>query len=285
MTYYDVGTHGRRVSTSSDEAQTWFNRGLVWCFAYFHDESVACFQRALEADPTCAMAQWGIAYATGPNYNMPWERRDPAMQQDSLAAAYDAISAAEGLGDAASPAERELIAALAKRFPMREPTDLETMNGWNRDFADAMRAVHEAHPEDLDIRAVFAEAIMNLTPWQMWDLKTGQPAEGAGTLEAQAVLEDALETDPAAMRHPGILHLYVHLMEMSPFPEKALKAGDALRELVPDAGHLMHMPTHIDIQCGHYRDGCGLYRRVAGGCAGHRSRWRGADQPCAADSR
>ena len=95
---------------------------------------------------------------------------------------------------------------------------------------------------------------MNRTPWQMWDQATGEPAEGAGTLEAQAALEAALDNDPEAMRHPGILHLYVHLMEMSPFPEKALKAGDALRELVPDAGHLIHMPTHIDIQCGHYRD-------------------------------
>jgi len=95
---------------------------------------------------------------------------------------------------------------------------------------------------------------MNRTPWKMWDQATGKPADGAGTLEAQAVLEAALDTHPDVMRHPGILHLYVHLMEMSPMPEKALKAGDALRVLVPDAGHLIHMPTHIDVQCGHYRD-------------------------------
>ncbi|MGI9400972.1 MAG: hypothetical protein ACR2O0_06935, partial [Rhizobiaceae bacterium] len=94
----------------------------------------------------------------------------------------------------------------------------------------------------------------NRTPWRMWDQVTGEPAKNAGTIEAQTVLEAAMEEIPGAMKHPGILHLYVHLMEMSPLPEKALKAGDALRELVPDAGHLIHMPTHIDIQCGHYRD-------------------------------
>ncbi|HMB47123.1 MAG TPA: hypothetical protein VKN63_02490, partial [Afifellaceae bacterium] len=131
---------------------------------------------------------------------------------------------------------------------------LEVMAGWNDDFADSMRKVYAVHQDDLDVRAIHAEAIMNRTPWQMWDLVTGNPAAGAGTLEAQAVLEEALEHEPAAMRHPGILHLYVHLMEMSPTPEKALTAGDVLRELVPDAGHLIHMPTHIDIQCGHYRD-------------------------------
>ena len=95
---------------------------------------------------------------------------------------------------------------------------------------------------------------MNLTPWQMWNLKTGQPAEGAATLEAQEALEKAMADDPDAMSHPGLLHLYVHLMEMSPTPEKALKAGDALRTLVPDAGHLVHMPTHIDVLCGHYQN-------------------------------
>ncbi|MCR9127287.1 MAG: hypothetical protein NXH82_14325, partial [Rhodobacteraceae bacterium] len=92
------------------------------------------------------------------------------------------------------------------------------------------------------------------TPWKMWDLPSGQPAAGARTVEAQTVLEEALEGDPSAMHHPGLLHLYVHLMEMSPFPEKALKAGDALRRLVPDAGHLIHMPTHIDVLCGHYQN-------------------------------
>lgn len=254
MDYYDIDVYSRQVTTTSAEAQRWFDRGLVWCFAYFHDESVACFQKALAADPGCAMAHWGVAYATGPNYNMPWERRDAAMQRDSLALAYDATQAALALVDKVSPPERALIEALTVRFPKREPDDLDVMRGWNDAFTLAMKGVHQAFPDDLDLRAIYAEAIMNRTPWQMWDQTTGAPAAGAGTLEAQAVLEDALDNDPAAMRHPGILHLYVHLMEMSPFPEKALKAGDVLRDLVPDAGHLIHMPTHIDIQCGHYQD-------------------------------
>lgn len=254
MEYYDVDVFARPVTTTAPEAQLWFNRGLVWCYAYFHDEAIACFRKAARADPGCAMAFWGAAYAAGPNYNLPWELCDDAMRRDALAAAYDAARSALALRDGAAPAERALIEALVARYPQREPAELEVMQGWDRAFADAMRAVHEARPDDLDLRAVYAEAVMNLTPWRMWDQKTGAPAEGARTLEAQAVLEAALDTDPEAMRHPGILHLYVHLMEMSPVPEKALKAADALRDLVPDAGHLIHMPTHIDVQCGNYRD-------------------------------
>jgi tetratricopeptide (TPR) repeat protein len=254
LEYYDVDVYSRLVTTKSPDAQLWFNRGLVWGFAYFHDEAIACFEKAISADPNCAMAHWGVAYATGPNYNMPWERRDEKMQQDSLAAAYDATQAALVLVETVSAPERALIEALPARFPKREPETLGIMRDWNDAFADVMRTAHEAHPDDLDLAAIFAEAIMNRTPWEMWEQTTGEPAENAGTLEAQAVLEAAMENFPDAMLHPGILHLYVHLMEMSPFPERALKAGDALRELVPDAGHLIHMPTHIDIQCGHYRD-------------------------------
>lgn len=254
MGYYDVDVYSRRVSTTSPEAQKWFDRGLVWCYAYFHDEAVACFRNALSADPGCAMAHWGVAYAIGPNYNMPWELRDAIMRRDSLAAAYDATQAALALVDTVSSPERALIEALPARFPQREPEALDVMRGWNDAYADAMRAVHQTYSEDLDVRAIFAEAIMNRTPWRMWDQATGKPTAGAGTLEAQAVLEAAMDSQAAAMRHPGILHLYVHLMEMSPTPEKALKAGDVLRELVPDAGHLIHMPTHIDVQCGNYRD-------------------------------
>jgi tetratricopeptide (TPR) repeat protein len=254
MEYYDVDVYSRPVTTSSLEAQKWFNRGLVWCYAYFHDEAVACFRNALRADPNCAMAHWGVAYATGPNYNMPWERRDEKMRRESLAEAYEATQAALTLTDEVSGPELALIQALPARFPQREPENIDVMRGWNDDFTDAMRTAHSDFSDDLEVRAVFAEAIMNRTPWRMWDQSTGEPAENAGTLEAQAILEEALENNPHVMGHPGILHLYVHLMEMSPFPEKALKAGDALRELVPDAGHLIHMPTHIDIQCGHYRD-------------------------------
>lgn len=147
-----------------------------------------------------------------------------------------------------------MIEALPSRFPQDTPESLEVMRGWNDDYANAMRTVYEAFPGDLDVACIFVEAIMNRTPWKMWDQATGDVAEGAGTIEAQDVLERMFDQHEEAWTHPGLLHLYVHLMEMSPMPEKALKAGDALRELVPDAGHLMHMPTHIDVQCGHYRD-------------------------------
>ena len=148
--------------------------------------------------------------------------------------------------------ERALIEALPARYPQRDPID--DQRPWNDAFADAMRLVHRAHPDDLDLRTIFAEAILNRTPWQMWDPRTGEPAPGAGTLEAREVLESAFRDLPGAMDHPGLLHLHVHLMEMSPHPEAALVTGDRLREVSPDMGHLTHMPTHIDIQCGHYRD-------------------------------
>ncbi len=257
MGYYDVDVYERKITTASPEAQLWFNRGLVWTFAYFHDEAIACFKRAIEADPGCAMAHWGVAYAAGPNYNMPWERRDAAMRAATAAtchAATQAAQAAQGLVDGVSPFEAAMIRALPARFPQPEPADFDVMRGWNDDFTDAMRAVFEQFPDDLDAACIFVEAIMNRTPWNMWDQSTGGVAEGAGTVEAQQVLETLFEQSEAAWSHPGLLHLYVHLMEMSPTPEKALIAGDALRELVPDAGHLIHMPTHIDVQCGYYRD-------------------------------
>ncbi|SMO39930.1 hypothetical protein [Ruegeria faecimaris] len=250
--YYDLGTHSCPVSTSSPDAQLWFDRGLVWTYGYNHEEAVVCFQRALEHDPNCAMAHWGVAYAAGPNYNMPWDLHDDAGRQKALTLAYDATQLAMSLAGECTPVEQALIRALPARYPQREAID--DMHNWDHDFADAMRAAFASQPAHLDLRSIYVESLMNLTPWQMWDLQSGQPAKGAATVEAQQALEAAMANDPAAMTHPGLLHLYVHLMEMSPTPEKALKAGDILRTLVPDAGHLVHMPTHIDVLCGHYQN-------------------------------
>ncbi|WP_170429121.1 tetratricopeptide repeat protein [Ruegeria arenilitoris] len=249
---YDLGSYSCPVTTSSPEAQLWFDRGLIWTYGYNHEEAVVCFQRAAEHDPGCALAFWGIAYAAGPNYNLPWDLRDAQGQQKALAQAYDAAQQALALLDRCTPVEQALIHALPARYPQRDP--IEDMHRWDHDFADAMRAAFAEQPDHLDLRTIYVESLLNLTPWQMWDLSTGKPAEGAATLEAQKALEDAMANDPAAMSHPGLLHLYVHLMEMSPTPEKALKAGDVLRTLVPDAGHLVHMPTHIDVLCGHYHN-------------------------------
>ena len=250
--YYDLGTHTCPVTTSSGQAQLWFDRGLVWTYGFNHEEAVACFQRAVDHDPDCAMAHWGVAYAAGPNYNLPWDLLDDAGKSKALACAYDSTQRALALLDSCTPAEQDLIRALPARYPQRDPAP--DMHKWDHDFADAMRAAFAAQPDHLDLRTIYVESLLNLTPWQMWDLKTGKPAEGAATHEAQEALEWAMSNDPAAMSHPGLLHLYVHLMEMSPTPEKALKSSDVLRTLVPDAGHLVHMPTHIDVLCGQYHN-------------------------------
>ncbi|MEQ9258292.1 MAG: tetratricopeptide repeat protein [Roseovarius sp.] len=252
--YFDLGDHSFPVTTASSEAQLWFDRGLLWTYGYNHEEAVACFERALEADPRCAMAHWGRAYAAGPNYNMPWDLFDEAGRAAALAVGHEASQAALALVGQVSSWEVALIEALPARYPQPEPASKAEMKGWNVAFADRMQEACAAYPDNLEVRTVYAEALLNLTPWKMWDLPSGRPAEGARTEEARAALEHGMAEVPDAMRHPGLLHLYVHLMEMSPFPEKALKAADVLRRLVPDAGHLIHMPTHIDVLCGNYAD-------------------------------
>ncbi|MBD0423273.1 hypothetical protein H0H10_29630 [Streptomyces sp. TRM S81-3] len=250
MDYYDLGAHGRPVTTSSPEAQTWFDRGLVWTYAFNHEEAVSCFEAAAAADPDCAMAQWGIAYALGPNYNKPWEAFDERELTRAVDRAHAAVELAHEKAEGAGPVERALIGALRARYPQARAA--EDCSVWNLPYAESMRAAYELAPDDLDVATLYADALMNLTPWQLWDLRTGLPAEGARTLEAKAVLDRALATE-AGREHPGVVHMYVHLMEMSATPEAALTVADRLRDLVPDAGHLLHMPSHLEVLCGDYR--------------------------------
>jgi len=250
MTYYDLGPYSRKITTGSDDAQLWFDRGLVWLYAYNHEAAIACFRKALDADADCAMAHWGIAAASGPNYNQPWEGMQPEERKEAVATARTAIRAAQVVADGLTPVEKALIGAIAKRFP-DEPVD--DIAPWLDAYAAAMRDVHEEHLDDSDVAALLAEAIMTRTPWQLWDLTSGKPADGADTEEARRVLERALGL-PGAWDHPGLLHYYIHLMEMSPTPELALRHGDRLSTLVPDAGHLIHMGTHIDVLCGDYHN-------------------------------
>ncbi len=252
MTYFDLGPYSRKITTSSRDAQLWFDRGLNWMFGFNHGEAVKCFKKALEHDPDCAMAHWGISYASGPNYNLPWHLYDPHGRQLALEASYDAMQKALQHAKKASPVEQALIRALPARYPQREA--LDEMAPWDKAFTKEVRKVFKKYPDDLEVRAVFAESIMNETPWKMWDLTSGKPAEDAGTEEAMQVLEGAFGTIPASWDHPGLLHLYVHLMEMSPFPQRALRAGDRLREIMPESGHLKHMATHLDVLCGFYHD-------------------------------
>jgi len=250
--YYNLGAYSRRITTTSPQAQIWFDRGLNWFFGFNHAEAIKCFGEALKHDPGCAMAQWGISYAAGPNYNLPWQRYDPKGKAAALAAAYDAMKAAEAMVAGCTPVEQALIGALKIRYPQREA--IEDQAPWDKAFTNEMRRMRKRFAGDLDVACLLADAIMLETPWKMWNVSTGGIAEDAGTQEAMELMEGLFAGVPASWDHPGLLHLYVHLMEMSPFPQRALRAGDRLREIMPDSGHLVHMPTHIDVLCGNYHD-------------------------------
>ena len=174
--YFDLGDYTRPVTTSSPGAQLWFDRGLVWAYAFNHDEAVACFERVIEADPQCALGYWGLAYALGPNYNKPWEAFGEAELTSSVSRAFTAAREAAARAGNASPAERALAVALAARYPSADPA--ADCSPWNTGYAGAMREVYRSHPDDLDVAALLADALMNLTPWALWDQATGQPAPG-----------------------------------------------------------------------------------------------------------
>jgi len=254
MDRFNLGTHTRLITTTSDEAHRYFNLGLNWCFGFNQEEGVKCFQKVLEFDPDCAMAFWGITYAAGPFYNMPWCDFSPPEARQCTKFCYDNIERAKAVSGNGSQAEIALINATAKRFQKPHPVSQKKFDLWDDDYADAMREVYQAYPDDLDIMALFIEAMMTRTPWKLWNVRTGQPAQGADTLEALEVCERAiamadLQKNP---QHPAILHLHIHLTEMSNHPERALGSADMLGTLCPDAGHLNHMPGHTYVLCGAY---------------------------------
>ncbi|MGN6143949.1 MAG: hypothetical protein ACTHOP_10200 [Mesorhizobium sp.] len=246
--YFDLGTFRVEITTASPAAQLWFNRGLVLCYAFNHQEAYECFSIALKADPGCAIAYWGKAFVLGCNYNKPWGAFDPADAARSIDEAIEATQKAMDLREGASQFERLLIEALPYRYQAGSSRD--ELERWNDDFAGEMRKAYAQMPDNLEIATIFAEAMMNRTPWQLWNINAGRIADGADTQEILDVLEKALNA--GGMTHPGILHMYIHAMEMSPYPERALPAANALRKLVPDAGHLNHMPSHIDVLVGDY---------------------------------
>lgn len=252
--YYNLGSFSRRVTTSNPDAQTWFDRGLVWAYSFNHEEAVRCFRQVIAHDETCAMGYWGVAFASGPNYNKKWAAFDEADLRRSIQTAYNVSRTAEiyiGTTATASPLERALVKAIQHRFPTDRVSD--DFDAVNKDYADAMRSVYRDFGEnDLDVIALFADSLMNISPWGLFETSTGKPILTTPVLEVKEVLERGLQL-PMAKRHPGILHMYIHLMEMSTTPEAALVPADHLRDLVPDAGHLRHMPTHLDILVGDYR--------------------------------
>ncbi|HQZ16796.1 MAG TPA: tetratricopeptide repeat protein, partial [Vicinamibacteria bacterium] len=235
--YQDLGAFSRKVTTISPEAQAYFDQGLAFLYAFNHDEAIRAFGRASELDPKCAMALWGLALANGPHIN------NMAVPPEREKAAFDALSKARALES--SPVEKTLVAALSARYADPQPRDRTALN---QAYASAMRAAWKAYPRDADIGALFAEALANLRPWDLW-LPDGKPQPG--TEELVAAIEAVLSIDP---KHPFANHLMIHAVEASHHPEKADKAANALRDLQPGLGHMVHMPSHIDVRRGRWQE-------------------------------
>jgi tetratricopeptide (TPR) repeat protein len=244
-----VGTFHRPVSTRSRVAQRYFDQGMRFLWAFNHDESTRSFAHALELDPSCAMCAWGVALTIGPNYNLP------VLAQSRANIAFAATSRAQALAGAAPRVEQALIAALAHRYPNSRPLNPQTAIPVLTAFAAAMGEVAGRFPDDLDVQTLYAEALMNVHAWKLWSLD-GTPAPG--TTEIVATLESVLARNPM---HVGALHYYVHAMEASPHPEKAIKAAERLRGLAPAAGHLEHMPAHILQLVGRYEEAADANRK------------------------
>jgi tetratricopeptide (TPR) repeat protein len=233
-----LGDLTRKVTTTSPEAQRYFDQGLAFLYAFNHDEAIRSFRRAAELDPGCAMTWWGVSYANGPHIN------NPVVPEERAKAAWEALGRAKAALGGASPTERALVEALAARYADPQPEDRAPLE---RAYADAMRKVWAAHPKDADVGALFAEALADLRPWDLWTPE-GQPQPG--TEELVATLEEVLALDP---RHPLANHLLIHAVEASPDPGRADRAADALRDLQPGLGHLVHMPSHIDVRRGRWQ--------------------------------
>jgi tetratricopeptide (TPR) repeat protein len=246
----DLGQVRRKVRTQSVEAQAFFDQGLALAYGFNHDEAARSFAHAAALDPACAMCFWGIAYTLGPNYNVP-------MLPERAQAAWQAIQAAQAAAAGATPIEQGLIGALAKRFKGPQWLDPVAMAPFNAAYADAMREVAKRYPEDHDVQVLFAEALMNLNPWKLWTPE-GEPAQG--TTSIVSTLEFVLARDP---KHAGANHFYIHAVEASRTPDRALPAADRLAALVPGAGHIVHMPAHIYQRVGRYADASRANRRAA----------------------
>jgi tetratricopeptide (TPR) repeat protein len=254
MDRFNLGSHARTISTTAPEAQRWFDLGLNWCFAFNRSEGVKCFARALEHDPECVMAHWGIAYGSGPFYNMTW--RDHSREEATVAArrACEHIGKARALAHRASALENWLVETQARRVQQPHAVDPEQFDRWDDDYAAELRRVHHQHPDDQDVAALFVEALIVRTPRRLWNLKTGLPAANSDVIEALKVCERAIAVAERTRMppHPAIVHLHIHVLETSNEPERAMASAVALASLCPDAGHMNHMPAHIHVLCGAY---------------------------------
>jgi tetratricopeptide (TPR) repeat protein len=246
-----LGTTHRKISTQSADAQRFFDQGMRLMWAFNHDESSRSFARAAQLDPRCGICLWGFALTVGPNYNMPM------MAESRAKAAFQSLQRAVKVEGSATPVERDLIEALRVRYPEPVALDPSNIGPVLRAYADAMREVAHRYPNDSDVQTMFAESMMNINAWRLWT-PDGKPAEG--TEEIVSTLEAVLARDP---HHPGANHYYVHAIEASPHPEKAVAAAERLRGMMPAAGHLEHMPAHIMQRVGRYEDAAEANRKGA----------------------
>lgn len=235
--YEGLGSYSRRVSTNSREAQRYFDQGLSFLFAFNHDEAIRSFRKAAEFDPYCAMAWWGVAYANGPHIN------NPAMSPQASAEAWTALQNALREPRAVSPVESALIDALSARYANPPPADRRPLDVA---YADRMRVLRQRYPGDADIGALLAEALMDLSPWNQWT-GDGKPNPGTDEILATLAAVQKIRAD-----HPLALHLAIHANEASAEPARARDAADRLRDLQPGLGHLVHMPSHIDVRLGEW---------------------------------
>ncbi len=233
----DLGAFHREMTTRVPEAARWLDQGLLLCYSFNHEEARRSFAEAARLDPDCAMAWWGVALAAGLHIN------NMEIADDQARAAHEAIENAVRLCGSATPVERDLIGAARTRFPELGTSDRKTLD---LVYADAMRRVYQDHPDDPDVAALFAEALMDLRPWDLWS-QDGEPRPE--TPEIVDVLDRLLARHPD---HPAGLHYLIHALEASPHPEQAKDAADRLRTRVPGSGHMVHMPSHIDIRIGDY---------------------------------
>jgi tetratricopeptide (TPR) repeat protein len=235
--YDDLGDHHYEISTDVETTQQYFDQGLRLVWGFNHAEAIRAFEEAARLDPECAMCWWGIAYAYGPNINAP-------MDSTSGVAAWDAIQKAIALKPNASEKEGAFIDALAERYAEVPPVERAALDSA---WAEAMTAVAERYPDDLEAATVAADARMNLSPWNYW---TPEGELRPGHEQTLAMLEGAIASDPT---HPGACHLYIHAVEAAQ-PEKAVECAERLAGLMPGAGHIVHMPAHIYIRVGRYND-------------------------------
>jgi len=235
----NLGQHTWAITTQKPEAQAYFDQGLRLAYGFNHAEARRAFRQAQRLDPTCAMCFWGEAYVLGPNINVP-------MEASANAPALAALERAQALAAHASPKEQALIAALAKRYSADPQADRAALD---KAWADALGEVAQRFPDDTEIAVLHAEAMMDTQPWDYWT-DGGRQAKGRAN-EIVAELERAMAKNPD---HPGAIHLYIHAVEASDRPERAEAGADRLAALMPGAGHIVHMPSHIYYRVGRYRD-------------------------------